>query len=147
MVTFLAKEKQNARSYTLAWRPGCAGTSSLQTYHSNSYKKKNSHEEGDSGSTQDLFDSDQQRTASSVHGVQRKIFDNRAASAARWTGRQRRSPRLRNALQNRSHQKAEIAVLAAGYPIDTEDHGGMLTWTYKRNASDGWANQIGAKWS
>ena len=47
---------------------------------------------------------------SSVHSVQRKIFDNRAASATRWTGRLPRSPRLRNALQNHSHRKAEIAV-------------------------------------
>ena len=30
MVTFLAKEKENAGSYTLAWRPGYAGTSRLQ---------------------------------------------------------------------------------------------------------------------
>ena len=29
MVTFWAKETQNIRSYTLAWRLGCAGTSSL----------------------------------------------------------------------------------------------------------------------
>ena len=76
MVTFFAKEKQNARSYALAWRPECAGTSSLQTYHSNSYfslRKRNRHEEGYSGSDdgplkQDLFDSDQQRTPCTACG-------------------------------------------------------------------------------
>ena len=42
--------------------------------------------------------------------VQREILDNWAASAARWTGRRPRSPKLRNALQNLLHWKAEIAV-------------------------------------
>ena len=43
---------------------------------------------------------------SSAHSVQKTIFDNRAASAVWCIGGRPRSPRLRNALQNRSHRKA-----------------------------------------
>ena len=71
-------------------------------------RKRNSHKEGDSGSTQELFDSDQQRTAPCTACAW--FLTNRAASAARGTGRPPRSPRLRNALENCSHRKTEIAV-------------------------------------
>ena len=108
MVTFLAREKQNAGSYTLAWWR--LGKQELQVYRlaTQTLRRRNSHKEVDSGSTQYLFDSDQQRTAPCT--AYACNFDNQPASAERWTERLPRSPRLRNELQNRSHRKAEIAV-------------------------------------
>ena len=39
-MSFLAKEKQNATSYSSAWRLERAETSSMQTYHPNFWKEK-----------------------------------------------------------------------------------------------------------
>ena len=74
MVTFFAKEKQNTLSYTLAWRLGCAGTSSLTDLPPKLSERETATKKATANQWSprllDLFDSDQSTALGAIGPLQ-----------------------------------------------------------------------------